>query len=241
MKKEKTKKVRPENSNNKLKIFLNGLVYENPTFVLFLGMCPILATTSTFSAAFGMGLAVTIVLLLTNLIISLIRKWVPNEIRIPVFIIVIAAVVSVVEMLMYAYTFTLAETLGVYLSIIVVNCIILGRAEAFASKVENSPLDSIIDGLGNGLGFFFAVVLISLFREIIGTGGLAFSNPFTNQVLFDLQIFPKEYAISLFTQNAGAFLMLGFLVAAFVAIQDGVKSHKAKKALKAESEEGGQA
>ncbi|NLI94461.1 MAG: electron transport complex subunit RsxE [Erysipelotrichaceae bacterium] len=234
-----TKQTKPK-SGKKLKVFLNGLIHENPIFVLFLGMCPVLATTSSFSSAFGMGLAVIVVLVLTNLIISLIRRWVPDEIRIPVFIIIIAAVVSIVEMLMYAYTFTLAETLGVYLSIIVVNCIILGRAEAFASKVENSPLDSIVDALGNGLGFFLVVVILSVFREIIGTGGLAFANPFSGATLFDVQLFPQKYAISLFTQNAGAFIMLGFLVAAFVAIQSAIKANKEKKAKQAK-EEGGKA
>ncbi len=235
-------KEKVNNKPNKLKIFLNGLVNENPAFVLFLGMCPVLATTSSFSSAFGMGLAVTLVLLLTNLIISLIRKWVPDEIRIPVFIIIIAAVVTLVQMLMNAYTYELAQTLGVYLSIVVVNCIILGRAEAFASKPENSPLDSIIDALGNGLGFLFAVVIVSIFREIIGTGGLAFADPFSGKILFAWKSgFLEKYKITLFTQNSGAFLMLGFLTAAFVAIQNGVKARKERKAKEeAEKLEGGQ-
>jgi electron transport complex protein RnfE len=191
-------------------IFLDGIIKNNPVFVLFLGMCPVLATTSSFSSALGMGIAVVVVLTMTNIIISLIRKIVPNDIRIPVYIVVIATVVTIVEMFMKAFMADLAATLGVYLSIIVVNCVILGRAEAFAS--QNNVGRSILDGLGTGIGFLLALVLIALFREVIGTGAIEFVGLFSGKVLFRLPLFEK-YAINLFVGNAGAFIMLGLLIA----------------------------
>ena len=214
----------------KSKIFTSGIFTSNPIFVLFLGMCPVLATTSSFSTAFGMGLAVTAVLMLTNILISAIRKLVPNEVRIPVYIVVIATVVTIIEMIMKAFTPDLAATLGIYLSIIVVNCIILGRAEAFASK--NSVLDSFLDGIGTGLGFLAGLLIISLLREVIGTGALKFQEPFANTVLFNIRLFPQDYAISLFTQNAGAFLMLGLVAASINALKGPIQRFKDKQAQK---------
>lgn len=216
----------------KTKIFTSGIFSSNPIFVLFLGMCPVLATTSSFSTAFGMGLAVTSVLMLTNILISSIRKIVPNEVRIPVYIVVIATVVTIIEMIMKAFTPDLASTLGIYLSIIVVNCIILGRAEAFASK--NTVFESFLDGVGTGIGFLLGLLVISFLREIIGTGGLTFQEPFANTIVFKFQLFPQEYAISLFTQNAGAFLMLGLVAAAISALKgpiQKIKDNQAKKKL----------
>ncbi len=191
-------------------IVLDGIIKNNPVFVLFLGMCPVLATTSSFSSALGMGIAVVVVLTMTNIIISLIRKIVPNDIRIPIYIVVIATVVTIVEMFMKAFMADLAATLGVYLSIIVVNCVILGRAEAFAS--QNNVGRSILDGLGTGIGFLLALVLIALFREVIGTGAIEFVGLFSGNVLFRLPLFEK-YAINLFVGNVGAFIMLGLLIA----------------------------
>lgn len=221
-----TKQVKKKSNN--WKIFSSGIITSNPIFVLFLGMCPVLATTSTFSSAFGMGLAVIAVLVVTNTLISLIRKLVPNEIRIPVYIVIIATVVTIVEMLMYAFMFDLAQTLGVYLSIIVVNCVILGRAESFASK--NTVFHSFLDGLGTGLGFLLGVVLVALTRETIGTGGLGFNNPLTGIELFHVQLFPQQFAISLFTVSPGAFIVYGLLTAAFVAINAAYKDRQEKKA-----------
>ena len=174
-----------------------------------------------------MGLAVTIVLMMTNLIISLLRKIIPTEIRIPVYIIVIASMVTIVEMLMKAFTPELTITLGVYLPLIVVNCIIMARAEAFASK--NNPLDSLIDGLGTGFGYILSILVLSLLREILGTGSLTFINPFTNVTVFSWTIFDARYAISLMVDNTGAFLILGLLLSAINGITMAISSYKKRK------------
>ncbi len=208
---------------NKFDIFKKGLFIENPIFVLMLGLCSALAITTSLTNALGMGFAVLCVLVMSNVIISLLRKIISNEIRIPVFIIIIATLVKCVQMLMHAYTSSLYESLGVFIPLIVVNCIILGRAESFAS--QNSILDSLLDALGMGLGYTFAVVVISFFRELIGTGGLSLFNPFdASQVIFQIDIF-GDYAISLFTQPAGAFITLGCILA-FV---QWIKIRKTKK------------
>ena len=177
-------------------------------------------------------IAVILVLTLTNSIISIIRNTVPNEIRIPVYIIVIAAVVSIIEMLMNAYTPELAKSLGIFIPLIVVNCIILGRAEAFASK--NGIVDSIIDALGMGIGFTIGLFLMSTVRQIIGTGVYDFHNMFNpSQVIFSLTIIPKDYIINVFTQPTGAFLTLGFLVAIVNAITTFVRKHQENKKVEA--------
>lgn len=214
------------------KIFSAGILKENPILVLFLGMCPALAITTSIDNAIGMGIAVILVLTLTNSIISIIRNTVPNEIRIPVYIIVIAAVVSIIEMLMNAYTPELAKSLGIFIPLIVVNCIILGRAEAFASK--NGIVDSIIDALGMGIGFTIGLFLMSTVRQIIGTGVYDFHNMFNpSQVIFSLTIIPKDYIINVFTQPTGAFLTLGFLVAIVNAITTFVRKHQENKKVEA--------
>lgn len=215
----------------KLDIFKKGLFIENPIFVLLLGLCSALAISTSLTNAFGMGMAVTCVLIMSNVIISLLRNIIPNEIRIPVFIVVIATLVKCVQMLMNAYTPALYESLGVFIPLIVVNCIILGRAESFASK--NGIVDSLLDALGMGLGYTFAVLVISFFRELIGTGGLSLYNPFdASQVIFDVKIF-ADYAVSLFTQPAGAFMTLGCILA-FVQFLKIKKEKKAKKLKEAE-------
>jgi electron transport complex, RnfABCDGE type, E subunit len=194
----------------KIDILKKGLFVENPIFILLLGMCSSLAITTNLTNAVGMGMAVTAVLIMSNMIISLLRKVIPNEIRIPVFIVIIATLVKCVQLLMNAYTPALYNSLGVFIPLIVVNCIILGRAEAFASK--NGIFDSLLDAIGMGLGYTFAVVVISFFRELIGTGGISLLNPFdSSQVIFDLKLF-EEYAVSLFTQPAGAFITLGCIL-----------------------------
>ena len=208
----------------KFDVFKKGLFAENPIFVLLLGLCSSLAITTSLTNAIGMGMAVICVLLMSNFIISLLRKIIPNEIRIPVFIVIIATLVKCVQMLMNAYTPALYESLGVFIPLIVVNCIILGRAESFASK--NGVVDSILDALGMGLGYTFAVLIISFFRELIGTGGLSLYNPFdASQIIFQFSFF-SDYAISLFTQPAGAFMTLGTILA-FIQF---LKVRKAKKA-----------
>ena len=197
---------------NKIKEMFKKAVVENPIFALFLGLCPVLAVSNSFDSAFGMSLAVIVVLIMTNVIISAIRKIVPNEIRIPVYIIIIATVVSIVKMLMSAFMSTVYNSLGVYLSLIVVNCIILGRAESFASK--NSVLDSLLDAIGMGLGFLMSICVIALIREFLGTSGLKFTNPFTGKEIFSFVIADGEYAIAILTKPSGAFLVFGLLTAA---------------------------
>ena len=205
----------------KLKVFLNGLLYENPTLVIFLGMCPALGTTGSIENAVYMSLCVLFVLFLSNVIISSIRKIVPNEVRIPVYIIIIATLVSIVDMLFHAYLpYDVCQSLGSFISLIVVNCIILGRAESFASK--NKVSDSIIDALGYSAGFAMAIIVVAFFRELIGTGALSWAG-------HSLQIIPSEYAIKLFSTNSGAFITLGLVVAGYTAIMEAVKAKKAAK------------
>ncbi|MEG0276939.1 MAG: electron transport complex subunit E [Coprobacillus sp.] len=211
----------------KFDILKKGLFVENPIFVLLLGLCSALAITTNLTNAIGMGMAVICVLVMSNVIISLLRKIIPNEIRIPVFIVVIATLVKCVQMLMNAFTPELYSSLGVFIPLIVVNCIILGRAESFASK--NSVIDSLLDAIGMGIGYTFAVVAISFCRELIGTGGLTLLNPFdATQVIFEVKLF-GDYAISLFTQPAGAFITLGCILA-FIQFLNVRKVNKAKKA-----------
>jgi electron transport complex protein RnfE len=185
-------------------VFTNGLFKQNPTFVQFLGMCPTLAVTGFVSKALGMGAGVIFVLIFSNLIISLIRNFVPREVRIPIYIVVIAALVTILEIVMEYLSYSLYEQLGVFLSLIVVNCIILGRAEAFASK--NGPVRSMVDGLGMGLGFTGGITLIALFREILGNGTITIWENISFTVI------PKAYTIGLIGQAAGAFLVFGILV-----------------------------
>ena len=207
------------------KTFLAGIITENPVFVSLLGMCPTLATTKSVEAAFGMGLLVILTLLGSNLLISLLRKIIPSEVKIPCYIIIIATFVTIIKMLTQAFIPALYDSLGVFISLIVVNCIILG-AEAFASK--NGPVASIIDALGSGIGFTMAICIIAFFRELIGTGALSIGVYFPLNKAYFLHIFPEKYAISLFVQSAGGFLTLG-LVLAFMAWFKNRK--EAKKAL----------
>jgi electron transport complex protein RnfE len=190
----------------------------------------VLATTSGVSSALGMGLAMLAVIIVSNIVVSLIRKIIPNEIRIPVMIVIIATIVTVVEMLMKAYLPDLAANLGVYLSIIVVNCIIFARAESFALK--NGVLDSFLDAIGTGLGFILSVLLLALAREVVGTGAIDFNSFISGESLYLLRIFPQQYAISIFVENSGAFIMLGLLVAliSYLVPKIGGMKEKAAKA-----------
>lgn len=214
----------------KSEIFKKGITTENPIFVLLLGLCSALAITTTLTNAIGMGMAVTAVLLLSNIIISAIRNIVPTEIRIPVYIVIIASLVKCVQMLLNAFAPALYNSLGVFIPLIVVNCIILGRAESFASK--NNIVDSIIDALGMGLGYTLAILVISFFRQLIGTGSLELLNPFNSeQVIFSISLF-KDYAVALFSQPAGAFLTLGTIIGVMqtVSISKKKKAEANKKA-----------
>lgn len=214
----------------KSRIFLDGIINNNSTFVMVLGMCSILAISNNVSSALGMGVGVLTVLIMTNVLISLIRNITPNEIRIPVFIIVIAASVSILEMIMKAFTPTLSSSLGVFLPLITVNCVIMARAEAFASK--NSVLDSFIDALGVGVGYLLTIVSIALLREIVGSGHLTFTNPFTGLLVFDITVIPDQYRISIINQNIGAFLVLGLILGGINAVVN-AKKEKARKKLEA--------
>lgn len=184
-----------------LELIYNGIVKENPALILMLGMCPTLAVTTSASNGLGMGLSTMAVLVLANLLISLLRKIIPDDVRLPAFIVVVASLVTVVEMITQAYMPALYESLGLYIPLIVVNCIILGRAEAFASK--NGPVASIFDGIGMGVGFTVALVIIGFLREFIGTGAA-----------FGVQILPESYpGIGIFTNAPGAFMVMAFVVA----------------------------
>ena len=183
-----------------LKIIKNGIIAENPTFVLLLGMCPTLATTSSAVNGMSMGLATTFVLICSNIVISAIKKLIPDEVRIPAYIVVIASFVTILQMCMQAFLPDLYKSLGLFIPLIVVNCIVLGRAEAFASK--NGILSSGFDGIGIGLGFTIALTLLGICRELLGTGKM-----------FALSVFPEQYGALLFVLAPGAFIALGYLIA----------------------------
>ena len=185
----------------KFDIFKKGLFIENPIFVLLLGLCSALAITTTLTNAIGMGMAVICVLIMSNVIISLLRKIIPNEIRIPVFIVIIATLVKCVQMLMNAYTPALYESLGVFIPLIVVNCIILGRAESFASK--NGVFASFLDGIGSGLGFTLSLTVLGMIREVLGNG-----------TVFGMRVTPESYSPALiFILAPGAFITIAFIKA----------------------------
>ena len=183
-----------------LRILVNGIVKENPTFVLLLGMCPTLGTTSSAINGMSMGLATMAVLIASNFLISLIKNLVPDAVRIPSYVVVIASLVTILQMFMQAFVPEMYKTLGLFIPLIVVNCIILGRAEAFAAK--NGPLASIFDGLGIGLGFTIALTLLGGIREILGTGHI-----------FGLELYSDSYGMLVFVLAPGAFIALGYLIA----------------------------
>jgi electron transport complex protein RnfE len=185
---------------NALQIIKNGIVKENPTFVLMLGMCPTLATTTSAMNGMSMGLATMAVLICTNVVISCIKNLTPDKVRIPVFIVVIAAFVTLLQMVIKAYLPDVDKALGLFIPLIVVNCIILGRAEAFAAK--NTPLASLFDGLGIGLGFTLALTLLGMVREVLGSGAI-----------FGWAFIPENYNILFFVLAPGAFITLGYLIA----------------------------
>ena len=192
---------------------INGLIKENPTFVLMLGMCPTLAVTTSAMNGLGMGLTTTVVLALSNLIISLLRRFIPNRVRIPAFIVIVASFVTMVQLLLEAYLPALNTALGVYIPLIVVNCIILGRAESYA--YHNPPIPSLFDGLGMGLGFSIALTLIGAVRELLGVGEI-----------FGFHVMPAGYTpINIFVLAPGAF----FVLAGLTALQNFIKKKAAAK------------
>ena len=224
-----------ENKNNNvsgqsMERLLNGLVKENPTFVLMLGMCPTLAVTTSAINGLGMGLTTTAVLVMSNMIISLLRNIIPNKVRIPAFIVIIASFVTILELLLEGYMPGLYSALGLYIPLIVVNCIILGRAESYASK--NPVIPSIFDGLGMGLGFTCALTCIGMIRELLGNGSI-FNFKVINTIMAVIcnviGVEPIEYVpISIFIMAPGAFFVLAFLVAGM----NRLKAVQAKKGVK---------
>ena len=198
-----------ETKPRKLYELTKGFIKENPLFVLLLGTCPSLATTTSLEGAIGMGILFTFVLIGSNVVISILRKIIPSQIKIPCYIVIIATFVTIVKMLSEAFLPELYSTLGVFISLIVVNCIVLGRAEAFASK--NSVGASLLDGIGMGLGYTFALIIMGLVREILGTGGITIGEIFT--FLPNVSFTPlADYSMNIFTMPAGAFLVFGIIL-----------------------------
>lgn len=202
---------RKELTMNKLKILFNGILKENPTFVLVLGMCPTLGVTTSAFNGFGMGIATLFVLLMSNALISLLKNFIPDKVRIPAFIVVIATFVSIVDLLIQGFVPALGESLGLFIPLIVVNCIVLGRAEAFASK--NTVFDSMLDGIGMGLGFTLSLTIIGAIREILGSGSI-----------FGYTFLPASANILVFVLAPGAFFVLGFVMA-FIRHLQNCKEH----------------
>lgn len=202
------------------KTLIAGIITENPVFVSLLGMCPTLATTKSIEGALGMGILVILTLIGSNLLVSLLRNIIPSQVKIPCYIVIIATFVTIIKMLCQAYVPALYDSLGVFISLIVVNCIILGRAESFASK--NGPVASLFDAIGSGIGFTMAICIIACFREVLGTGAITIGEylPLGFKAVFHLV--PQKYAIGLFVQSAGGFLTLGSVLA-FLAWR---KNHK---------------
>ena len=198
-------------SNEKKRGFWSEMIYNNPVFGLYLGICSTLAITTTLNNALGMGVAVIVVLTISNIVISLIAPLTPDEIHIPVYIVVIATLVTLVGMLMQAYTPELYTTLGTFIDLIVVNCIILGRAEAYACS--HNVAESARDGHMMGLSYTFSLLAMSLIRQILGSGVIELSNPMTNQLIFSLRLIPEGFEIPVFTTQTGAFLTFAILAA----------------------------
>ena len=191
---------------NYLNTFTNGLLKENPTFVLLLGMCPTLGTTTSGMNGLGMGLATAFVLICSNVVISILKRLIPDKVHIPAYIVIIATFVTILQMVMEAYMPALYESLGLFIPLIVVNCIVLGRAESFAAK--NNPFASFLDGAGIGLGFTFALTLLGSVRELLGTGNV-----------FSFRLFPENYGMLIFVLAPGAFIALGYLIAIINKLQ----------------------
>lgn len=207
--------------NKQLQIFTNGFIKENPLLVLNIGLCSSLGVTTSIFNGIGMGIGMTFVLVMSEIVISLFRKFIPSAIRLPVFIIIIAAFTTIVQLVLQAYVESLYDALGVFLPLIVVNCIIMGRVEAFASK--NNIGNSILDALGMGIGYTIVLVLISLIRELLGGGTLLAGTA------LKIEVIPETYRIGLFNSAPGGFLVFGILAA---VVQAGKRAAAQKKASK---------
>ena len=230
-------KVQEKVKQSNKDVFLSGIFKQNAVFRLTLGLCPALAISNTVEGALGMGIMVIIVLAITNGIISLLRKLIDDEIRIPAYIVIIATIVTMMKMFVDAYAPALSGSLGIFIALITVNCIVLGRAEAYAK--ENPVGKSILDGLGSGLGFMLALVLIAFIRELLGTGAIKFGVLLPLPFEVTLRIFNNSYGIGMLVKPMGAFLVIGLLLAGFMAYEnnkkyrDGIKKAKELQARKA--------
>lgn len=202
-------------------IMLSGMFGQNPVLVQMIGLCSVLAITTSVQNAIGMGLAVTFVVTASNLVISALRNFIPDKVRIPAYIVIIATFVTIVEMVTHAYVPALYESLGLFIPLIVVNCLIFGRAEGFASS--NGVIPSLVDGLANGLGYTWVVLAVAAVRELFGYGSL-----------MGADIIPEEFTIGLFSQAPGAFIVLGLILVAFNAIN--VRNERKKRAIEAKHE-----
>ena len=200
-----------------VRIFTNGLVKENPLIMLMIGLCSALAITTSVANGIGMGLAMTFVIVLSEMIISIFRKFIPNDIRIPIFIIVIASFTTIVDLLMQAFLPELSESMGIFIKLIVVNCIIMGRVESFASK--ETPLKAMVDALGMGMGFTWVLVVMSAIRELLGTG-----------TVLGIRLLPDDYLIKFFANSPGGFFVFGIMIALTYLVQDQQKQRKIRKA-----------
>ncbi len=238
-KKKPVGKAKSTGEQSLLQIFTKGFWKENGIFVMALGLCPALAVTSTFEGAFGMGILVMIILTATNTTVSLIRKFVPDTVRIPTYVIIIATEVTVLKMMVDAFAPDLANVLGVFIALITVNCIVFGRAESFASK--NTVVKSMLDGLGVAIGFAFSLSMIGFIREFIGTGAikLGYTLPLGFQYTLFGNTVLSDYAISVLVNPPGAFLTIGVLLAIFTwykqakTVRDAMKAKKLREAKKA--------
>lgn len=208
--------------------FGSELILNNPVFGLYLGICSTLAISTNISNAIGMGIAVICVLTVSNIVISLIAPITPDEIHIPVYIVVIATLVTIVSMLMHAYTPTLFSALGAFLDLIVVNCIILGRAEAYACN--HNVVESAMDGLKMGLSYTLSLLAMSFIRQLLGTGCMSFTNPLTSAEVFNVRLIPAGFEIPVFTTQTGAFMTFAVLAALVTAYKNNVSEKEKKEA-----------
>ena len=208
--------------------FFTRLLTDNPVFGLYLGICSTLAISTNINNALGMGVAVTFVLTLSNMVVSAVRNITPDDIHIPVYIVIIATLVTIVGMVMQAYMPPLYSALGAFIDLIVVNCIILGRAEAFASM--NTVVDSMKDGLSMGLSYTLSLLAMSLIRQVLGTGILSLTNPFNDHLIFSIRLIPSGYEIPMFTSQFGAFLTFALLAAAIAAYKNYLSAKEEQEA-----------
>ena len=214
--------------NKCLERLYNGIIKENPTFVLMLGMCPTLAVTSSLQNGFGMGMTTMVVLTASNAIIALLRNVIPDKVRMPAFIVIVASFVTIVQFLLQAYLPALNTSLGIYIPLIVVNCIILGRAEAYACN--HNVAESAMDGLKMGLSYTLSLLAMSFIRQLLGTGCMSFTNPLTSAEVFNVRLIPAGFEIPVFTTQTGAFMTFAVLAALVTAYKNNVSEKEKKEA-----------